>query len=87
MTKEELKRANEISKRIEDLESKMNEIRLENERVKQGVESASVKLVGGGYICIDDVHSFAKTLIEMNCNKIDAYNKELKKLRKEFSEL
>ena len=87
MTKEELKRANEISKRIEDLESKIKDTLLENEKAKQGIVTICIKVVGGQNYYIDKIDSFTETLIKTNVNKINTYEDELKKLRKEFSEL
>lgn len=87
MTKEEFKKAREISKKIEDLESKIKDLRFENERASQGVRSVCVNLESGGYLYVNDLNNFTKTYIEINTNKINTYNEEIKELRKEFSEL
>ena len=87
MTKEEFEIARGISKKIEDLESKIKGTLLENEKAKRGIVTICIKFVGGQNFYIDEIDSFTETLIKTNVNKINIYEDELKKLRKEFSEL
>lgn len=91
MIDEVFKRAVEIYKKIEDLESKIKDTLLENEKAKQGIVTICIKTVGGQNFYIDEIDSFTETLIKTNVNKINNYNEEIKELRKglrkELSEL